>query len=94
MEITDIIEILEENEEFGEWMEYNGSETIFCLEETNWRDIRVNGLPIRAYGDIIANEDKETLTFKTEDRFGFGMFTMVDVTMSADDIEEFDLGDE
>ena len=47
MEITDIIDILAENEEFGEWMEYNGDETIFCLEETNWRDIRVNGLPTK-----------------------------------------------
>lgn len=94
MEITDIIEILEENEEFGEWMEYNGSETIFCLEETNWRALHINGSPMRVYGDVIIDEDKETITIKTDDRFGFGMGTVVDITIKAEDIEDFEVGEE
>ena len=94
MDIFDIEDILESHEEFGEWMSYEDGKTIFCLEETNWRALHINGSPMRTYGDVIIDEDKETITIKTDDRFGFGMHTLVDITIKAENIEDFEVGEE
>ena len=94
MDIFDIEDILESNEEFGEWMSYEDGKTIFCLEETNWRYLYINNSIVRCYGDVTIDEEKETITVKTENGYGFGMSTLIDITIKAEDIDDFEVSGE